>query len=240
MCMCLWDLCLVSVVLEVSIWLRRLTGSRLFFVVVLLVLISTSCSVCISRDRGTVSKERKRWRVGGGLCFEKMPTEVCHVQRALSLSHSLSFTCFHILVLSLSNTHSEWSAFSDSLLREQWVTSKPKHSSFRLDIRCYRVCVPSKDDCHVRVHSLDLLLSKNGIRVSQMIEIPTALYNVCLFVSVWFVWVWVSLGQTVTLMKLWTAALPPVVWSQVNHLRAPIGRLAPAIGSTVGVWHDVL
>lgn len=104
MCMCLWDLCLVSVVLEVSIWLRRLTGSRLFFVVVLLVLISTSCSVCISRDRGTVSKERKRWRVGGGLCFEKMPTEVCHVQRALSLSHTLFLSLAFTFSFSLSLT----------------------------------------------------------------------------------------------------------------------------------------
>lgn len=58
---------------------------------------STSCSICISRDWGMVSKERKRW---GGLCFETTPTEVCHVQRALS--HALSFTCFHTRSLSLS------------------------------------------------------------------------------------------------------------------------------------------
>lgn len=95
MCMCLWDLCLVSVVLEVSIWLRRLTGSRLFFVVVLLVLISTSCSVCISRDRGTVSKERKRWRVGGDSVLRKCPLRYVMFKGlflSLTLFLSLAFT----------------------------------------------------------------------------------------------------------------------------------------------------
>lgn len=91
--MCLWDLCLVSVVLEISIWLRRLTGSRLFFVVVPLLAVFV-----LAETEGWYPR---RGKGGGDSVLRQRPLRYV-MFKGLSLSHALSFTCFHTRSLSLS------------------------------------------------------------------------------------------------------------------------------------------